>query len=68
MAALARAEHVTSGWRQATRRPVLARSVECAGCGPVLLGPSPYAVAARPWHQFWKAGRTIPRPVGRLWQ
>jgi TubC N-terminal docking domain len=52
------AAKLPAGWTRAT---------ECAGCGPVLLwSDAPHAVIACPWCRHRKAGRTIPRPAGRL--
>ncbi len=52
------AAKLPAGWTHAT---------ECAGCGPVLLwSDAPHAVIACPWCQHRKAGRTVPRPAGRL--
>lgn len=61
--ALARPQHmaavcVSDGWTHGTAG---------AGCRPVLLWPDArHAVVACPRCQHRKAGRTIPRPAGRL--
>ena len=49
---------VSDGWTHGTAG---------AGCGPVLLLPgAPHTVIACPRCRHRKAGRTIPRPAGRL--